>query len=65
MQLPDDYEFYCPVKTCSGNKALEHLPFELELLGANKPLVVTHKEVTDDGQIKHIIQAFKGNGFFL
>ena len=59
MQLSNTYEFFCPVKICSGNKALEHLPFELELLGAKKPLVVANKEVTDRRQIKHVRQAFK------
>jgi alcohol dehydrogenase len=59
MPLPDDYEFYCPVKTCSGNKALENLPFELELLGARKPLIVTNEEIVGDRRVKHIIRAFK------
>jgi alcohol dehydrogenase len=51
------------VKICSGHKALEHLPFELEWLGAQKPLVVTSKEATDCKQIKHVIQAFKDSKF--
>ncbi len=59
MYFPNNYEFFCPVKICSGNKALDHLPFELELLDAKKPLVVTNKEVSGNRQTKRVIQAFK------
>ena len=37
MFLPAQYEFFCPVKTNSGNRALEHLPVELDALNARKP----------------------------
>jgi alcohol dehydrogenase len=59
MILSKNYEFFCPVKICSGNKALEHLPFELGLLGATKPLVVTNTELVGNRQLKNVIRAFK------
>ncbi|MBT8490983.1 MAG: iron-containing alcohol dehydrogenase [Deltaproteobacteria bacterium] len=62
MFLPDNYEFLCPVKTNSGNRALEHLPFELEALSARKPLIVTDKTVTGQGLIRKMINAFKDSG---
>ena len=62
MLLPENYEFSCPVKVNSGNKALEHLPFELDILNARKPLVITTKDATDRGLVNIIIDAFKGSG---
>jgi alcohol dehydrogenase len=62
MFLPDNYEFICPVKTNSGNRALEHLPFELDALSARKPLIVTDKTVTRRGLIRKTINAFKDSG---
>jgi alcohol dehydrogenase len=59
MVLSKDYEFFCPVKICSGNKALEHLPFELGLLGATKPLVVTNAELVGNKQLKKVLRAFR------
>jgi alcohol dehydrogenase len=44
MASPDGFEFFCRVKINSGNKALEHLPYELEALDAGKPLVITDKK---------------------
>lgn len=58
MPLPD-YDFFCPVKICSGNKALENLPFELQLLDARKPLLLTNEVIAGDGRVKNIINAFK------
>jgi len=33
------YEFFCPVKVIAGHAALEHVPFELNILGAQRPLI--------------------------
>jgi alcohol dehydrogenase len=65
MFLPDNYEFFCPVKTNSGNKALEHIPFELEALSARKPLIVTDKNITRQRLVKKMINAFKDSGVAL
>jgi len=54
MFFPDNYEFYCPVKINSGNRALEHLPVELDALNATKPLVITDKKIAKKGLIKRL-----------
>lgn len=65
MFFPDNYEFYCPVKINSGNRALEHLPVELDALNARKPLIITDKEIAKKGLIKKITGAFKESGITL
>lgn len=56
--IPSYYEFYSPVKIISGNKALDNLPYELESLGVNRPLLVTDAGVSEAGLVKYVIQAF-------
>ncbi|MEA2013911.1 MAG: iron-containing alcohol dehydrogenase [Thermodesulfobacteriota bacterium] len=65
MFFPDNYEFCCPVKINSGNRALEHLSVELDALNARKPLIITSKEVTKKGLIKKITRAFGDSGMTL
>jgi alcohol dehydrogenase len=65
MFLPDNYEFYCPVKTNSGNRALEHIPIDLDSLSSRKPLVITSKDVAGKGVVRKIINAFKESGITL
>ena len=65
MQLPDYFEFMCPVKTGSGYRALEHLPMDLASLNARRPLIVTEKKSQDKGLIKHMTTAFKTSGLTL
>ena len=62
MLLPSNYEFSCPVKINSGNRALEHIPFELDTLNARKPLVITSKDAAQRGLVDIIIDAFKDSG---
>ncbi len=62
MFLPDNYEFYCPVKTNSGNRALEHIPIDLDALSSRKPLIITSKDVAGKGVVRKIINAFKDSG---
>jgi alcohol dehydrogenase len=59
MYLPDNYEFSCPMKINSGTKALEHLPFELDVLNARKPFIITNKDSADHERADTIIDAFK------
>ncbi|MCK4535048.1 MAG: iron-containing alcohol dehydrogenase, partial [Syntrophobacterales bacterium] len=65
MFFPDNYEFYCPVKINSGNRALEHLPVELDALNAGKPLILTDGVVAKKGLIRKIRGAFKDSGITL
>jgi len=62
MFLPHHYEFFCPVKTHSGNRALEHLPVELDALNARKPLVITGKDAAKAGLVDVLIHAFRDSG---
>ena len=61
--LPAYYEFQNPVKIISGRKALENLPYELDQLGARKPLIVTDPGVVRAGLVEQVIRAFAGSGF--
>ena len=59
--IPAYYEFACPVKIVSGLKALSNLPFEMDLLGAHRALVVTDAGVVGAGLIKKVQQVFEGS----
>lgn len=65
MHLPDYFEFTCPSKTASGNKALDQLATDLSALNAVKPLIITEKSLSERGVIRNITNAFKGSGLTL
>lgn len=52
------YEFFSPVKIIAGLAALEHIPFELATLGAQKALIITDKGVRQNGLLAPIQSAF-------
>ena len=56
--VPSYYEFYNPVKIISGANAVDNLPFEVEQLGASRPLVITDKGVAGAGLLKILENAF-------
>lgn len=56
------YEFFCPVKVIAGHAALEHVPFELDILGAKRPMVITDKGVRGVGLLSHVENAFAAAG---
>lgn len=56
--LPSYYEFYNPVKIVSGHKALDNLPYELEQLGAKRPIIITDKGVVGAGLVDLVTSAF-------
>ncbi len=58
--LPKYYEFFNSVKIISGSKALESMSYELELLGAKMPIIITDKGVTKAGLVDHVINSFGG-----
>ncbi len=57
MRLPDYYEFCCRVKTISGPEALEQIPSALEILGAEKPMLITDRGVSEAGLINILKKA--------
>jgi len=40
MHIPSRFEFECPVKTHYGNRALDHIPFEMRAMDVAKPLLI-------------------------
>jgi alcohol dehydrogenase len=55
------FEFFCPVKIVAGTLALEHVPYELDVRGAKKPLIVTDRGVRA-AQLIDIVQAALESG---
>jgi alcohol dehydrogenase len=55
------FEFFCPVKIVAGSLALEHMPYELGMRAANKPLIVTDRGVRD-AKLVDIVQAALASG---
>ncbi|NHB58332.1 iron-containing alcohol dehydrogenase [Acinetobacter shaoyimingii] len=53
------YEFFCPVKVIAGHAALEHIPFELDSMGAKRPLIITDKGVRSNGLLEPVETAFE------
>ncbi len=61
MTIPEYYEFACPVKIVSGLKAISNLPYEMDLLGAHKAMIVTDQGVVAAGLISQVESAFEGS----
>ncbi len=56
------FEFFCPVKIVAGTLALEHVPFELHVRGAQRPLIITDRGVRDARLIEIAQAAFESGG---
>lgn len=56
------FEFFCPVKIAAGYKALEHIPFELEVRGASRPLLLSDAGVVGAGLVDTVAGAMKAGG---
>ncbi len=56
--IPYNFTFLSHPKICSGLKALEHIPFELESLNACKPLVITSARWTKKGLARILTKSF-------
>jgi alcohol dehydrogenase len=65
MFLPAHFEFFCPVKIHSGSKALEHLPFELAVLNAHKPLALISEDQPQTAAVAGLADAFGDSGLTL
>jgi len=59
------FAFTCPVKTNSGNKALEHLPVELAGLNAGNPIIITSARAVGQKAIQTLLNAFGDSGMTL
>lgn len=63
--MPAFYEYYNPVKILSGHKALDNIPYELELLGSKRPLVITDQGVVGAGLVKIFMSAMSGSNIVI
>jgi alcohol dehydrogenase len=57
MYVPGYYEFFCPVKTIAGHRALETIPRLLEGLNSQRPMIITDKGVAAAGLVGIVHQA--------
>ena len=57
--------FSCPVKTNSGDKALEHLPVELAGLNAFRPVIITSEKAVGRKAVRTLTGAFGDSGMTL
>ena len=56
------YEFKLPVKILSGDGALEHIPHELDSLGAHRPLLLSDQGLEQVGTVKIVQAALRQGG---
>ncbi len=59
--VPEYYEWFCPVKILCGLKALSNLPYEMDLLGARKAMIVTDAGVVEAGLSARLKRVFEGS----
>lgn len=53
------FEFFCPVKIVAGALALEHVPFELRVRGASRPLLISDRGVRAAGLLDAVQAALR------
>lgn len=56
------YEFKLPGKILSGAEALEHIPHELNTLGAHRPLLLSDQGLEKVGSVKILLDALAQGG---
>lgn len=56
------FEFINSVKICSGENALENIPYELDFLGCHNPLILSDLGVTKAGVLEKITQILQAGG---
>jgi alcohol dehydrogenase len=63
--MSDDLEFCCPTKMLCGRRALEHLPYELAVRNARKPLLLTDEDAFRENRTRALTDALKASGITL
>jgi alcohol dehydrogenase len=56
--IPNYYQYFCPVKILSGHNAVTNIPYEMDMLGCRRAMVVTDKGVLGAGLINIVKEAF-------
>ena len=59
--IPSYYEFFNPVKIMAGSMAVDNLPYELDQLGAKRPLIITDQGVVAAGLLQIVVDSFSGS----
>lgn len=57
MHLPSNFEFECPVKTHCGDRALDHIPFEMRAMDVTKPLLIGDEPATREKRLSAALRA--------
>lgn len=55
--IPEYFEFMNPTKLCAGKGALENIPYELKLLGAKRPMILTDHVLEQLGLLRLLLNA--------
>lgn len=58
----DYFEFYNPAKILSGHNALENIPYELNIRGASRPLLLTSGTPAKNGLADQVLGCLRGYG---
>jgi alcohol dehydrogenase len=56
--VPHYYQHFCPVKILSGHNAVSNIPYEMDILGCRRAMIVTDKGVLGAGLINIVKEAF-------
>ncbi|MFY9396919.1 MAG: iron-containing alcohol dehydrogenase [Desulfomonilia bacterium] len=56
--IPNYYQYFCPVKILSGHSAVTNIPYEMDILGCKRAMIVTDKGVLGAGLINIVKEAF-------
>ncbi len=59
--LPSYYEFINSVKILSGKLAVENIPYELNRLGAERPMILTDKALLKVGLVEYVLGALENS----
>ena len=57
MRVPNSMEFECPVEIHCGDRALNHIPFELRAIGATKPLLIGDEAASRGNRLAAVLNA--------
>lgn len=61
IHIPSYYEFSNPVKVIAGKVAVDNVAYELDQLGAGRPIIITDKGVVAAGLLQIVVDGFAGN----
>ena len=57
MHIPSSFEFECPVKTHYGDRALDHIPFEMRAMDVAKPLLIGDEPAAREKRVSPVLSA--------